>query len=82
MQNIYLKGNWRVVDGRIQVRSYDTQDGQRRWVTEVIGENVRFLSPKEGSPVSQEVTEEGPVAQTSTGVTYGHEIHIDDDIPF
>ena len=44
------KGKLAAVDGRLQIRSYDGNDGQRRWVTEVIAEQVRFLSPKgEGS---------------------------------
>jgi len=45
--NYLSKGKLAAVDGRLQVRSYDGQDGQKRWVTEVIAENVRFLSPKE-----------------------------------
>lgn len=40
------KGKLAAVDGRLQIRSYDGQDGQRRYVTEVIADNVRFLTPK------------------------------------
>lgn len=40
------KGKLAAVDGRLQIRSYDGQDGQRRYITEVIADNVRFLSPK------------------------------------
>ncbi len=39
------KGKKVLIDGRIQVRSYEN-DGQRRWITEVIAENLKFLSPK------------------------------------
>lgn len=68
------KGKMAAVDGRLQIRTYDAQDGQRRWVTEVIAENVRFLSPKDG---------QANAAQTSTGQGYGHEVNMDDDnIPF
>ncbi|MDD3898912.1 MAG: single-stranded DNA-binding protein, partial [Syntrophomonadaceae bacterium] len=31
------------VEGRLQVRTYEAKDGQKRWVTEVIAEDVRFL---------------------------------------
>lgn len=41
--NYLAKGRLVAVEGRLQVRSYETQDGQKRWVTEVIGEDVRFL---------------------------------------
>lgn len=41
------KGKLAAVDGRLQIRSYETQDGQKRTVAEVIAEDVRFLSPRE-----------------------------------
>jgi len=34
------------VVGNIQNRSYEGQDGQKRYVTEIVAENVEFLSPK------------------------------------
>lgn len=47
------KGRMAAVDGRLQIRSYDGNDGQRHYVTEVIAENVRFLSPRsEGGGVN------------------------------
>lgn len=50
--NYLSKGKLAAVDGRLQIRSFEGQDGQRRWVTEVVAENVRFLSPKEQSNIS------------------------------
>lgn len=38
------KGSQLGVEGRIQTRSYDAQDGTKRYVTEVIAENVEFMS--------------------------------------
>jgi single-strand DNA-binding protein len=44
------KGRLVAVDGRLQIRSYEGQDGQRRYVTEVVADTVRFLDrPKTGS---------------------------------
>ena len=40
------KGHQVAVEGRIQTRSYDAQDGSKRYVTEVICDNVTFLTPK------------------------------------
>ena len=34
------------VEGRIQTRSYDGQDGNKRYVTEVNCDRVNFLTPK------------------------------------
>lgn len=45
--NYLSKGKIAAVDGRLQIRSYEAQDGQKRWVTEVVAETVRFLSPKD-----------------------------------
>ena len=41
--NYLGKGRLVLVEGRIQVRSYDTQDGQRRKVWEIVSENLRGL---------------------------------------
>ncbi len=42
------KGRLVAVEGRLQTRSYQAQDGSTRWVTEVVADNVRFLDwPKE-----------------------------------
>lgn len=65
--NNLAKGKLVAVDGRIQVRSYTGQDGQKRWVTEVIAEDVRFLSPK---------------GSTEDSSQYGHEVDLSSDIPF
>ncbi len=48
--NYLKKGSQTAVQGRLQIRSYEAQDGQRRWVTEVVANNVQFLGrPKEES---------------------------------
>ena len=41
--NYLGKGRLAAVDGSIQVRSYEGQDGQKRKVTEVVADDVRFL---------------------------------------
>ena len=40
------KGSLIGLEGRIQTRSYDNQQGQRVYVTEVVAESVQFLEPK------------------------------------
>ena len=44
--NFLKKGSLAGVDGRIQTRNYDGQDGKRVYVTEVLAESVQFLEPK------------------------------------
>lgn len=38
------KGSKAAVTGSIQTRSYDAQDGTRRYVTEILADEVEFLS--------------------------------------
>ncbi len=68
--NYLGKGSLAAVDGRLQIRSFDGQDGQRRWMTEVIADTVRFLDKKgEG--------------KRSEGGSMGSDIGFtDEDIPF
>jgi single-strand DNA-binding protein len=40
------KGSLVAVDGRLQVRSYENQEGRTVWVTEVVADDVRFLDSK------------------------------------
>ncbi len=63
-----VKGSLVAVDGRLQVRTYE-KDGQRRYVTEVVAENVRFLDYRK----SQE--------QEQYDGYQGTEVS-DDDVPF
>ena len=45
--NKYIKqGDQLAVEGRIQTRTFDDQNGQKRYVTEVIAESVQFLEKK------------------------------------
>ena len=46
------KGKQVAVEGRIQTRSYDHQDGTKRYVTEVMADNVTFLDSKGSSSSS------------------------------
>ena len=39
------KGKMAAVDGRLQIRSYDDKEGNKRYVTEVVADKVVFLSP-------------------------------------
>ncbi len=47
--NFLGKGRLAAVEGRLQVRTYETQEGSKRKVTEVIADDVRFLDKAAGS---------------------------------
>ncbi len=42
------KGRLVAVEGRLQIRSYEAQDGQKRKVAEIVADAVRFLDRKGG----------------------------------
>lgn len=44
--NFLKKGSLAGVDGRVQTRSYDNNEGRRVFVTEVVAESVQFLEPR------------------------------------
>ncbi|WP_147536004.1 single-stranded DNA-binding protein [Bacillus marasmi] len=44
--NFLKKGSLAGVDGRIQTRNYEGQDGKRVYVTEVVADSVQFLEPR------------------------------------
>lgn len=49
VKNYCYKGKQIAVEGRIQVRSYDAKDGSKRYVTEVIVNDLELLGKGDGS---------------------------------
>lgn len=48
--NYLKKGNLVALEGRLQIRNYENNEGRRVWVSEVIADNVKFLERnKDGS---------------------------------
>lgn len=45
--NSVSKGQRLLVEGRLQIRSYDGKDGNRHYMTEVIADRVEFIERKE-----------------------------------
>lgn len=86
------KGSMVAVIGRITSRSYDAQDGTKRYVTEVVADNVRFLSSKGASAdnsVNYNMNNAGESSSTPANLEedpfkdFGSEVVLsDDDLPF
>lgn len=51
--NWTTKGSLVSISGSIQVRDYEAKDGTKRYVTEVIADEVTFLDKKGDKPVSE-----------------------------
>lgn len=80
------KGRLTAVEGRIQVRNYDNNEGKRVYVTEVIADNVRFLESSgsgSGEPKQEEKPRYGNGTKRDPFIDDGKPIDIsDDDLPF
>lgn len=68
--NYLRKGRLAAVEGRIQVRNYENNEGRRVYVTEIIADNVRFLESANREGGSQGRDESGSSANAS-GSGYG-----------
>ena len=83
----YLKkGNGVYIEGRIQTRSWDAQDGTKKYRTEIIADNFQF-GPKGGSmggaPAASSASAPAAAAtQEKSEIEYPDEEVNADDIPF
>lgn len=71
--NYVSKGQRLLVDGRLQIRSYDGKDGNKHYVTEVIADRVEFIERKEKSAQK---------AESEAVEGFGSEVQFDEEIPF
>jgi single-strand DNA-binding protein len=70
------KGSKAAVIGSIQTRSYDKQDGTKGYATDIVAEEVQFLSSRADG--SDEPIEGGRTAKTSIASLQT----VDEDLPF
>jgi len=79
------KGSQVAVSGSIQTRNYEGKDGKRVFVTEVIAQEVKFLSRIKGSEENRPHQPADPYAHLPKSVptTYDDGLDLgDDDLPF
>lgn len=80
--NKYLaKGRKVCVVGELQNRSYDAKDGSKRYATEIIADDIEFLTPK-GDEGSRNTYEERSSAPSFALSDEGFAEVDDDDLPF
>lgn len=73
-----LKGRRVAVEGSIQTRSYDAQDGTKRHVTEIMVDNLEILDRSESKPAAPADTVKK--AESTFGKDF---VQVeDDDLPF
>lgn len=75
--NSLAKGQRVLVEGRLQIRSYDGKDGNKHYVTEVIADRVEFIDwKKNGGQESNQQKDVNPME------SFGAEMQFDEEIPF
>ena len=97
VKNYLNQGSQVAIDGRIQTRSYDDQSGNKRYITEVVADNVQFLDTKASREQREtnrtndvnpyNFADEAPMISGNVlddpFKDFGEEIKIeDDDLPF
>jgi single-strand DNA-binding protein len=83
--NYLLKGQQVYVEGRIQTRAYDDKDGNKRYVTEIVADDVILLGARgeavEESPEAPARTRPAAAPQPSAPPPFDAGVS-DDDVPF
>lgn len=82
----YLKkGASVMIEGRLQTRSWDGQDGKKNYRTEIVADRVQFGPRREGAsstPTSEAVGVPTPPPEEGVGIDYPQDNVNVDDIPF
>lgn len=74
------KGSQIGVEGRIQTGSYDDKDGNKRYTTDIIVENITFLDKKQESRPAPEYTEsQKEETKEDPFADFGNSVVIDDN---
>lgn len=78
--NSLTKGQRALVEGRLQIRSFEGKDGGKKWVTEIIAQSVQFMDRKAPESPPREATPGDAASQFGADVAnYATD---DPEIPF
>jgi single-strand DNA-binding protein len=78
--NNLAKGRRILVEGRLQIRSYETTDGQKRRVAEVVAQSIEFLDSKKDSGNNNG---NNSASNSNADVnSFGNDVFPEEEIPF
>ena len=77
--NNLIKGSQVLVEGRLQVRNYDAQDGSKRYVTEIVAQEIEFMG---GKPNRGPEDQASAAPATGGADSFGSQVFPDEEIPF
>ena len=83
VSRFFQKGSLAVVEGRLQVRDYTDRDGNKRFITEVVADNVYFSESRKRDDTEQTYQAGGDTEQTypASGEQFA-DISDNEDLPF
>jgi len=79
------KGRQLYIEGRIRTRSYDDQNGVKKYVTEIYGDTMQMLGNKEGSDAKPQGGAKNTMPEFPTATVNEPEMggpEGDEDLPF
>lgn len=81
------KGSLIAIIGRIQTRSYDNENGEKKYVTEVVADNVQFLDTKKDGQATETQSDTQVPQNEFKNMSVRTEVqqqieYTDDDLPF
>ncbi len=88
LANYLTKGKQVHVEGRLQTRSYDDKDGNKRYMTEVVVDEIVLLGGRgeQPDPVVSMPRSASPASRTAPSATSAEssfpDVASDDDVPF
>ena len=81
-----VKGKQVYIEGKLQTRSYDDRDGNKRYITEIVADQMQMLGGKgddSGRQEQRQKQKHQPQQNTGGGGSYDDPpFNPDDDIPF
>lgn len=79
VKNYVKKGDALYIEGKIQTRSWEDKDGNRKYITEIVGNNIQMLGGGKSEESTTSESEESKAAKTENSTTIQEE---GDDLPF
>ena len=77
LNNYASKGIKALLEGRLNTRSYDDKDGNKRYVTEVIVDKVELLGTKKET--TEQLVEQPTQPEADPFAEFGQQVSIDDN---
>ncbi len=84
-ENYVKKGHLLYIEGKIRSRSYDDRDGNKRYITEIVADNMQMLTRKGDSSQPPAAAASGSPADPSEKLpeeNNGSAAQGEDDLPF